>query len=398
MTTNSPVLAPEVLNRLLIGRELLRNFGPNLTPQSDALAVARAILNAHDAAELIISAIADQLQAGGNKKPPLLDYIQNIEKKRGGILFPGKLFLKTLNEQRVQFKHHGAFPNVSEFHQVLTKTTDYLGQACSIYLGISLFELDRCSLIADDEARGFYLEARDLSHVGKYREALESLARAMDAALQEKFILLSVNDNQSEIALQLTAYGVDPGAFIRMQQFLPEIGLSEKREWNARLYGHRGNWRSVNVEFCLSTVLDLILKLQHAPYQPSAVDFEYLFDDVITAKRDDVSVYAVYCNPLFGVQPTDQSERKLFGEMKQGQYIKGRLIPAQEYESFKWQDSPFAFADIYVMQSPVTNIREPIPDHMALIVKAGDVEWSSTERKGIRTRFPDLFDENPTED
>jgi hypothetical protein len=61
MEPKPPALAPAVLNRLLIGRELLRSFGPNLTPQSGAMAVERAILSAQDAAELISSAIAEHL-------------------------------------------------------------------------------------------------------------------------------------------------------------------------------------------------------------------------------------------------------------------------------------------------------------------------------------------------
>lgn len=96
MAGKLPVVAPEVLNRLLIGRELLRSFGPNLTPQSDALAVARAILTAQDAAELITSAIAEHLLAERKDKMGLPEYLESIEKKTY-TAFPGKSFFSALN-------------------------------------------------------------------------------------------------------------------------------------------------------------------------------------------------------------------------------------------------------------------------------------------------------------
>jgi hypothetical protein len=283
-------------------------------------------------------------------------------------------------------------PNVSEFHRVLTRAEDHLDQACLIYLTISLSDLDLSLLIADADVRLLYIEAQSQAHDRKYREALETLARAMGEVGRTAPMYIGAGHADSEVALQLTAYGVDPGAFIRMQQFLPALGLDEPK-WDTRSHGHRGNWRGLNISFCLATFLDLVLKLQYAEYQPSAVQFSVLFDDVITARRDGVAIQSQFYHPLFPVSDWQQKE---FGEMKAGQRILGHLIPAFRSGTFKWKETNFDIADLYVMEHPkMVDTQEPIPENTVLtvlIVKAEDVTWSYQERAGVRKYLPHFFD------
>jgi len=77
------------LQRLLTAKQLLARIGP-LTPTSDALAVAHAILTAHDAAELALSALAEHLRVPLKKdKAFLMEYVVAIAdhlKLQGGKL------------------------------------------------------------------------------------------------------------------------------------------------------------------------------------------------------------------------------------------------------------------------------------------------------------------------
>jgi len=388
MPSPSAPLSAEVLNRLLIGRELLRSFGPNLTPQSDALTVARGIMTTQDASELISSAIAEHVLAQPKDRAGLPEYLESIEKATNTI-FPGRSFFNTLNRARVSFKHHGALPNVAEFHRVLSRAEDHLDEACLMHIGITLAELDLSLLIAELDVRTLYTSALDFARAKKYRESLEELARAMQEAVRGFPIYIGVGETDSEVALQLTAYGVDPGAFIRMQQFLPMLGLEEPR-WEVRTHGHSGNWRKRNVEFCLSVFLDLVLKLQHATYQPSAVEFSVLFDDVLTAKHDGVLIHSQERHPfLYGMDAPDQ---KYFGELRIGQRIKGHLIPGIETGIYKWEETSFEVADLYIMERPKVETGEAIPEYTALIVKAEDVAWSYEEREGVRESLPHFFE------
>ena len=227
MSTSPQPLPSELLNRLIIGRELLHSFGSKLTPQSDALIVARAILTAQDSAELIASAIAQYVDGKRKSDMGLMQYIDSIEST--GSTFPGKVFFDHVNKARVSFKHHGLLTNVQEFHDVLWRAEEHLDQACSVYLGKTLWDLDTSSMIANDEARRLYIDARDLAAQTKYREALETLAGALQAAVDDTPLQyrIIVGEAKSEIArLNLPLTGLIPARSYECSSFYQSSGLT----------------------------------------------------------------------------------------------------------------------------------------------------------------------------
>ena len=393
MTANSTsIVSPEVLRRLLLGRELLNSFQATITGKTDALTIARAIMTAQDAAEFILSAIAEHQEAERNERMGLPEYLGAVEKKTSSR-FPGKLFFSNLNRARVSFKHHGILPNAQEFHHVLRRTEDYLEQACSAFVGIPLSDIDSSALIADIEARALYGRARELFELGKYREALEELALALEAALGTIPLFIIVGHPDTETALSLTAYSVDPSAFIRLQNFLPRIGVNNQFEWNTRLYGHPGNWTKRKVEFCLRTFVDLILKIQFADSQPSAVRFSMVFQDVLTANRGGVLVHSHYYHPFMAIGTDRIAARPTFlCEMKAGQQIKGNLVSAFRNDDGSWEECDFEFADTYVLKEATSDLPLEVPRGHALVVRAQDFSCSYEEIPDIRRHVPHLFE------
>ena len=125
-------------------------------------------------------------------------------------------------------------------------------------------------------------------------------------------------------------------------------------------------------------------KVQYSDYRPSPISFSFLFDDVITAKRDGVEVQSQMYSPLLGGNP----KPKVFGIINKGEQIKGTLVPAFQYETGKWEETTFEMA-VYVIQNPVTNMAEHIPFHgyTVLIVKVEDVGWTYAEKEGIRADY-----------
>lgn len=267
-----------------------------------------------------------------------MDYVALIEQKTGKG-FPGRGYFSNVNRERVSFKHHGILPNPQDFHTVVQRTTDHLEQACVDYLGMPLRDVDLSALIENATARTLYLDARRLNAAGDYQASLEALSHAVMEGVQNTPLEFSVRPGEpdSAVALELTAYGVDPGAYLTLQELLPQIDLTDfSILWNTRGKGHPGNWTEPKVAFCLDTVLDLILKIQRAPGRPSAVDFQWVFNDVLTAKRDGVIVHIQHRMMLFPqVDPPI-----FFGELKKGQQIRGTLTPAfRTDEAGGWEEA-----------------------------------------------------------
>src|SRR2546423_4237505 len=71
---------PDILQRMLVVKHLLAAKRDQLTPNSDAVAVAQAVLASHDAAERALAAIASHLRAPQlTDKLFLTDYAERIE-------------------------------------------------------------------------------------------------------------------------------------------------------------------------------------------------------------------------------------------------------------------------------------------------------------------------------
>lgn len=386
-------MEPEIVRRLVMGRRMLAGSEANLARESDALAVAKAILLSHDAAELIVSAIAEQISAKRTARMALMEYISAISDKEKAKPFPGKDFLDSLNRERVSFKHHGIPPNPEAFHRVVTRTYDYLDQACIDYLQVPLAGIDESRLIENPAARTLFLRARDLDIQGEYRESLESLGGALEEAVRGTPLQFSINsgDTNPKVALELTAYGVDAGAYIALQEFLPSVELDGTVSWVRREKGHPANWTHRIVSFCLETALDVMLKTQRAPYRPSAVEFTMVFDDVLTAKHDGVLVHLQFHPVLSGYR----GQPEFFGQLQKGQRIKGRLTPAFRGDdpAKLWEEVPsIEFADIFVVNHATTDMSKPVPNHHSLVVQAADVVLSDEPNPGMREFFPHLFE------
>lgn len=131
------VLSDTVLRRLLIVKELLAALPP-LTPSSDGLAVARAVLTAHDAAELALATVADVVGAPrGKDKTFLMGYAGAIRERTGDAV-AGSDYLSQLNDERISFKHKGSLPNVQQWHTVGEKIRGFIDSWCRTYFDTDL--------------------------------------------------------------------------------------------------------------------------------------------------------------------------------------------------------------------------------------------------------------------
>jgi hypothetical protein len=401
MTRMAAQTSQQVLSRIAIGNYLLSSAG-SLTPNADPLSVAQSILLAHDASELVLAALASSIGAAfkDKQKTFLMDYVNAIEEKKHlGI----KLFFNELNEARVAFKHLGIPPNALHFYDCVVKARRGLDEACVACLGHPLEEVGLEALIEDDAARERYSESQLLNQQGDFKECLESLGltfrRALD--LSPFAYIVSVGEPETEAALHLLGCGVEPGMFMSLQEFLPSVDLGDKITWNLRDRGHPGNWTTESIEFCLAAVLKIILQIQHAQFRPHAIPFEYVFEDVLTAKADGVLLqserggfYRILSRP--GGRP----RREPVGELKKGQQISGHVTPAYEFDPpSKWEKTFIDNANIFVVSRPRGESLGKLEADVDLIVRADLVELSYRvmDHPDIREKFPQLFPETRPE-
>jgi hypothetical protein len=283
----------DILQRLLVAKHLLAANSDQLTPNSDAAAVARMVLAAHDAAELAIAAIASHLNVPGlGARTYLTEYPSKIEAQTNTTV-SGADFLKRLNAVRIDFKHLGVLPDARTWFRVIDNTRARVDDWCRAYLNVALDDIDLEQLLADGKVKTLYEAAKGHHRDRRYRDALEMLGRALFYQLETFLggVTPTVGEKNTEDALMLAAFGVRPSDFLALQEFLPRVYFGGSLYWHTRAKGHEGNWTEANVRFCLETFLDLALKIQHAPPVPRAVWFSSVFDDVITPKGESADLF-----------------------------------------------------------------------------------------------------------
>lgn len=288
-------LRKEVVNRLVLAKSILLPWTNVSGSQLNDHLIARQLLGAHDAADLVFAAIADQkgkLPATG-RSPSMMECLGLLDSK--GLRHAA--YFKQLNEARNSLKHAGNLPNSQQWSSVAEDVLERLSNLCGSVLGKRLERISELELVFDDEVRGHLEIASQFRRNGSYDLALEEIGKALCLALQDQPDLwaIEVGKPKAEDALKLTAFGIGANDFLRLQEFLPEVSkfFSEPFQifWEQSKFGHPGNWRKEVVDFCLEQCRAIVIASQSSSSSPHAFPFEALYRYQVTAKEDAVEVW-----------------------------------------------------------------------------------------------------------
>jgi hypothetical protein len=297
--TESMSQRKELLHRLLLAKSILSLGRSAICPQPNVHLVARNILSAHDAADLVFAAIADQQnRLPAKSKDSMIQCLAAIDIKGDRH----DRYFKQLNEARNSLKHSGVLPNTNSWATVLHDVFEKLSEICRTTLDVSLEGLDESDLILNAQAKAHLLAARAATLSGDFRLALEEIGKALLVSLEGCPAVgdIEVGKAKAEDALKLSAFGVPANDFLRLQEFLPRVHANwtdvdkfecSEPEWKQSGFGHPGNWRAEVAEFCLAAYLNVALSVQNAPPVPYAREFSHVYSYKVTARKDQVEVW-----------------------------------------------------------------------------------------------------------
>lgn len=332
-------LRKDVLHRLLIAKSILVAGRSAALGQPNPHLVARHVLNAHDAADLVFAAIADhqrKLSATG-KAPAMLECLRLIDSKES----KDEGYFKQLNDARNSLKHVGNLPNTNQWATVAQDVFEKLSSLCQAALNISMEGVDESELLASEKARTHLAAAKNARASLDLKLALEEIGKALFESLEAAPDVgrIEVGRPRAEDALKLTAFGVPANDFLRLQEFLPLVGPdwsegSERWEpsealWKQSGFGHPGNWREDVVDFCMSTYLSMAICIQIASPIPYARELSDLYDYKVTARVDQVEVWEdladekEHTKEIYSNSPRQFRTRKRF--LKKGESV---TVPA----------------------------------------------------------------------
>lgn len=387
-------LRKEVLHRLLLAKSILSPARSAAWEQPNAHAVARQVLNAHDAADLVFAAIADQQNRlpPKSKAPSMMEYLNSIDTtadKHTGYFIQ-------LNEARNGLKHAGNLPNTNQWASVGEDVFEKLSSPCRATLNISLDEVDQSELLAGDEAKAYLSSSKRAKASQDFKLALEELGKALFVSLEETPDLgeIEVGRAKAEDALKLTAFGVSANDFLKLQQFLPRVSRigSEPFEtlWKQSEFGHPGNWREEALDFCISTYLNVALSIQNASPTPHAFPLWALYEYRVTAIQDDVEVWE---------DLVDEALEHVYADNARPFRTHKRYLKKGESIAVSASTRPFIFDDLSLGGQWIKRVRVSSGGFEGLVglgprrgdfVNLADVHIACIPSEWSKERFPDL--------
>jgi hypothetical protein len=290
-------LKPEVLDRLLLSKSFLEKIRFQPVAVHDRHTLAANIIAAHDAAELAIAGVCDELGCLPQKGSSyLMDYFESYKKARNSDIYAREYF-RNLNSARNLLKHQGLFPDSRQWSRVGETVFQHITKWCWDDLTESFAELDESALLLDSNVKRLYDEARQSSRQGDYKTTLEKLARALSIVFEENVALrgFEAGNASTEDAIRVVGFGIHGNDFLALQQFLPRVSSwgEDKNipQWKQSEFGHPGNWRDSSAEFCLRAFVDVAVKLQGAQWIPGPLSRDLLYVQQIEALRDGVEFW-----------------------------------------------------------------------------------------------------------
>jgi hypothetical protein len=337
-------LRKEVVERLLLAKSLLAKMRFHSVSEPDSKFLAGHIMTAHDAAELVLAAIGDQLGVLPPKdKHYLMDYFGPLKKLHPDHEVYAKEYFSQLNRVRVNIKHYGIFPDPRQWARVGETSYSYISKWCSDYLGTALQMLDESTLLSSAEVKKFFHESQSAISAGDFKGALELLAMALFTLFWENAALrgLEVGRAKPEDAIRLSGFGVHGNDFLALQEFLPECVRTEDgaltTKWQRSKFGHPGNWRDNAAHFCADTFLDVALKIQDASWIPGAIHYLSLYEQKLVASRDGVEIWVKKPEP--GANTMEQllgtkTRREVVRTLAEGESLRGTVTIAKDPSSY----------------------------------------------------------------
>src|SRR6202521_316265 len=182
-------LNPEALDRLLLSKSFLEKIRFQPVAVHDRHTLAANIIAAHDAAELAIAGVCDQLGCLPQKGVSyLMDYFESYKGARHADLYARDYF-RNLNSTRNLLKHQGLFPDARQWSRVGETVFQHITKWCWDDLTESFAELDESALLLDTNVKRLYDEAKQSARQGDYKDTLEKLALALSVVFKENVAL-----------------------------------------------------------------------------------------------------------------------------------------------------------------------------------------------------------------
>jgi hypothetical protein len=173
-------LTPEELNRVVYSKYFMQRAN-SLASEGHEMALAAAVLVAHDASEMLMRVVSDVLNVKWNH---FGEFWSNIEAK--GLPRPPRFGpMDQLNSERTAFKHKGIQPNPTKVPPRLLEASAFCDEIANSYLGLNYQLVSLADLIQNPAARTKLKDAEAAATRAEFDAAITDCGNAFDLLFAE---------------------------------------------------------------------------------------------------------------------------------------------------------------------------------------------------------------------
>jgi hypothetical protein len=289
----------ELLDRLVCAKYLFE-AGADLLERSAPYAAGLAVLNFHDAVELFLRTVGEDVGASIKERASLSEAMDEIDKASSKTL-PYRVALSQLNRVRVQFKHAGLAPRDDVARKLRGDVEGFFLSVFPTYVLLEYHEVSLVSLVKHRRCANWIRKAEKFLANDRWSDSVEASATAFAiyASAQrtqshhrslERIMRQTEPRGQSKNPIQPGVYDLAKAVEKRLESLdeqLDWLSLRIDREGlrqfddltptvnlavSGKLWSNETRSREsteADAVFCCNFVLDTVLKLQNR-YQPES--------------------------------------------------------------------------------------------------------------------------------
>jgi hypothetical protein len=169
-----------MIEQLLLSKRLFQE-GERFSQENNPISAGLAISLFQDCIEILIWSIIKNFSINDVRDAePFTSLLDKVHKtlENQSIKLPAKAKIIELNKARVNFKHYGNLPDVSEAKKFRDYTESYLRQAFSLCFHKDFDNISMSDLIKSDDVRQFIKEAEKHFINQDYQACINEIAKA----------------------------------------------------------------------------------------------------------------------------------------------------------------------------------------------------------------------------
>lgn len=322
-------MTKSILHKLLLSRRLYELGRENLSSVND-LSLAIGVNLLQDSVEAFLLAVSEYLNAGVTAGTKYDQYFELINAKISPKELPFRSRLVALNKLRVNSKHYGLTPALSEVQGLVVTVREFLDETTKSILNLSFSTISLIDLLRDGEQKELLKAAEQAVESGDFADCLIGCRKAIFVRIEsdynaapfdtdeqptpllaaflgrkvpffarnKKYLDEHVRDatdyimlDHESVEMELLKSGMDSVSFWNIWRLTPEVYRKGKEsEWVVKHEFKKMDEEGIKerAEYVLNTTVNLFVAAEQKIAATRSLEYRRYF---VSLKRDEVPVY-----------------------------------------------------------------------------------------------------------